>query len=176
MDMADLISEKQFLGQEFLTWIWFQSDINSGIIDIPGFGSVEIWFEDRMVLEYGSGNFKQSVTCQGKDLDLTEAKTALREGKKVSQARIRIGVEDREWRLTIKADGLEFSSIKAPTTLDMDEEESESMAGRLLDRVAVIRELITVVDKIYEAYLSVRLTEAWEEKVIPRIREWVLRD
>ena len=174
MDLLDLMREKRFLGLEFLTWAWYTSEINSGLIDLEGFGSVELWFEDRIVLESGTGNSRQVVTCQGKDLELAVAKTALTEGKKVCQARMRLAVEGKEWRLTVKAEGLELTSIRAPKTLDVEEdEESESLAGRLLDRVAVIEELTRIVDVLYARFLAVRLSGDWKEKELPRMRRWL---
>lgn len=173
MDMVDLIQEKKFLGQEFLTWLWFQSDVNSGLIDLKKPGAVEIWFEERIMLESGSGNALQTVTCQGKDLDLAEARTALREGKRVSQAKIRLTADGSDWRFSIKAEGLDLSGVRAPKTLDMDEEEPDSLAGRLLDRLAVMRELTRYVDALFAKFLEIRLSEDWKEQEIPRIRKWL---
>ena len=173
MDLVDLIKEKKFLGEEFLTWVWVTSEINSGLVNLEGLGPVEVWFEDRMVLESGSGNFRQAVTCQGKNLELAEARTAIIEGKKVSQVRLRISSDGREWRLTVKAEGLELGSIRAPKTLDEDEEEPEGEAGRLLERVALIQELTTIMDALFRTFIKVRLTDAWEETELPRIRQWL---
>ena len=173
MDLIDLLKEKAFLGQEFLTWVWYQSEVNSGLLEIKGYGPAEIWFEDRLTLESGSGDAKQKVTCQGKDLDLAEARTALKEGKKVSQAKMRIASDGREWRLTVKAEGFDWSAVKAPKTLDPEEEEPEEMAGRLLDRVAVISELTKLFDALYAQFLEVRLTPAWEEDELAKIRRWL---
>lgn len=173
MNHVDLLEDKKFIGQEFLTWIWFQSEVNSGIVDVKGYGAVEVWFEDRIMLESGSGNTRQSVTCQGKDMDLAEARTALREGKKVSQARIRLAVEEREYHFSVKAEGLELNSIKGPKTLDYAEEEDDALAGRLLDRVAVFRELTNVMDSLFGKFLSIRLTRQWDETEVQRIRNWL---
>jgi hypothetical protein len=30
MDLVDIISEKKFLGQEFLTWLWYKSEERGG--------------------------------------------------------------------------------------------------------------------------------------------------
>ncbi|MEW5723684.1 MAG: hypothetical protein AB1896_11295 [Thermodesulfobacteriota bacterium] len=176
MDLLDLKQEKRFLGLEFLTWVWYQSEVNSGLIELEGLGTVELWFENRLVLEAGSGNARQTVTLQGKDLELAEARTALLEGKKVSQARLRIAAESREWRVTLKAEGLELGSVKAPKTLDADEEEAESAAGRLLDRIAVMQELTRILDLLYARFLAVRLTNLWEKNELPRLRHWLKRD
>ena len=176
MDLIDLMREKRFLGQEFLTWVWFQAESQSGLMDLPGVGTVEVWFEDRLDLESGSGNTVQKVTCQGRELDLAEARTALREGKKVSQARIRLRLDGTEWRLTLKAEGLDISGVRAPKTLEPEEEEPESLAGRLLERVSVTRELTKVVDGMYAAFLAVRLKPEWEESELPRLRKWLQKD
>jgi hypothetical protein len=172
MDFVDLIREKRFFGQEFLTWVWYMSEINSGLLEAPGYGAVEVWFVDRLVLESGSGNALQQVSCKGKDLELAEARTALKEGKKVSQARLRVAADGKEWQVTLKADGLDLASVKAPKTLEPDEEEAESQAGRFLDRLAVMQELARIVDGLYGLFLTVRLTDDWSRDVLPRLRKW----
>jgi recombination associated protein RdgC len=176
MDLLEKMQETRFLGQEFLTWVWYRSEINSQLLDIPGTGPVEVWFEDRLSLESGSGNSKQQVTCQGKDLDLAEARTALKEGKKVSQARLRLGVDGQEWRVTLKAEGLELGSVKTPKTLDPDEEEPEGLNGRLLERVALTQVVIRILDGLYSDFIQVRLGETWEKDELPRIRRWLRAD
>ena len=176
MDLLEKMQETRFLGQEFLTWIWYRSEINSQLMDIPGAGPVEVWFEDRLSLESGIGNSRQLVTCQGKDLDLAEARTALKEGKKVCQARLRLGVDGQEYRVTLKAEGLELCSVKTPKTLDPDEEEPEGLPGRLLERVAMTQVMIRILDGLYSAFIQVRLAETWEKEELPRIRRWLRED
>jgi len=173
MDLIDLMREKSFLGQEFLTWLWYQSEINSGLIDLNEFGPVEVWIEDRLVLETGTTGLRETVICQGRNLDLAEARTALREGKKVTQARLRLKSQDHEWRLTVKAEGLEMTGVRAPKTLDPEAEETGSEAGQVLDRLAVIRELIMIMDALYTRFLAARLTESWEQTELPGIRRWL---
>ncbi|MEW6263296.1 MAG: hypothetical protein AB1641_09475 [Thermodesulfobacteriota bacterium] len=173
MNLLELKQEKRFLGLEFLTWVWYQSEINSGLLNVPGHGPVEIWFEDKMVLESGSGDARQTVTCQGRNLDLVEARTALREGKKVSQARLRLAYESREWRVTVKAEGLELTGIKPPPTLDPSEEEPDGLMGRMLERLAGLRELTGLLDCLFKQFLALRLTGDWNGKELPRLRKWL---
>ena len=40
MDLVDLITEKRFLGQEFLTWLWYKSEERGGSVNLPGRGDV----------------------------------------------------------------------------------------------------------------------------------------
>jgi recombination associated protein RdgC len=173
VDLLELIEQKRFFGEEFLTWLWFHSEVNSGLVELPQYGAVEVWFEDRVALESGTGNTKQKVTCQGKDLELREARTAVREGKKVSAARIRLAAAEREWHLTLKAEGLELSGVRLPKTLDPEDEEAEGVAGRMLERVAVTRDLVQILDALYARFLEHRLTPAWDRDVLPRIKRWL---
>jgi len=174
MDLVDLIREKRFLGQEFLTWLWYQCELNSGLIQVKDFGTVEIWFEERMVLDSGRENQRQSVTCQGRDLSLAEARTALRQGKKVSQARLRLASADYEWRMTIKAESLEITGLSLPRTLDPRDENKADLAGRLLDRVALIQEITGFIDKLFAQFISIRLSDNWAEKELAGIRRWLI--
>ena len=38
MDLVDLITEKRFIGQEFLTWLWYKSDERGGTVLLPETG------------------------------------------------------------------------------------------------------------------------------------------
>jgi recombination associated protein RdgC len=55
MDLVDIISEKKFLGQEFLTWLWYKSEERGGAILLPEEGDILVVFEKHMLLESGDG-------------------------------------------------------------------------------------------------------------------------
>lgn len=173
MDLLDIIQDKKFLGQEFLTWLWFTTELNNGLVEAANIGPVEVHFVQRLSLDTGFGNTRQVISCQGPDLDLAEARTAIREGKKVFQAKLRVQVDSREWWVTVKAEGFELTGIRGPKTLDPDEEEAESLAGRLLDRIAVTLELTRLFDGLFARFLALRLNPAWEREELPRLRRWL---
>ena len=50
MDLVDLIAEKRFLGQEFLTWLWWKSEERGGSVEVAGRGDVGVVFEKHMLL------------------------------------------------------------------------------------------------------------------------------
>lgn len=169
MDLVDLIKEKRFLGQEFLTWLWFYCERNSGLIDVKGIGGTEIWFEEQMVLD--SGN--ESITCKGGSLSFAEARTAVREGKKISKVRLRAALDGQEYRLTLNAETLEITGLRLPRTLELSEEEDTGIAGRFLDRVAMINEITDLIDGLFTQYLGLRLTELWPERELKDFRRWL---
>ena len=51
MDILSLIHNKKFFGREFLTWLWFQSDSKSGMIALDESQKVEIWVDNKIILE-----------------------------------------------------------------------------------------------------------------------------
>ena len=49
MDLLDQIERTEFLGAEFLMWLWYVADEGEGTITLPD-GPAEIHFDDQLVL------------------------------------------------------------------------------------------------------------------------------
>jgi len=79
MDLVDLIVEKRFLGQEFLTWLWWKSEERGGSIDIPGSGDITVVFEKHMLLESGEGESTEKIVCTGLQAELSAVQRRLEE-------------------------------------------------------------------------------------------------
>ena len=173
MDLVDLITEKRFLGQEFLTWLWFKSDERGGLIQLSVAGDITIIFEKHMLLEYGEGESHEKVICQGLQSELNEARTGLLMGKKLEQARIHMIQGDYEWHLTVKASQLEFRSVKVPKTMEGAEEgdDQEAIEGRLLDRIGLIETCYKTFDELFHQFLKIRISTEWPPE-LEKIRKW----
>ena len=50
MNLADLIEKRRFVGREFLLWVWFESEIREGRVEVEGFGPCEIFLEGQITL------------------------------------------------------------------------------------------------------------------------------
>ncbi len=113
MDLVDLITEKRFIGQEFLTWLWFKSDERGGTVLLPEMGEdITLVFEKHMLLEFGEGDSHEKIVCTGLQAELKEARTGLRMGKKLEQARIHMIRGEYEWHMTIKASQIGRASCR----------------------------------------------------------------
>jgi len=88
MDFLDILREKAFLGREFLTWLWFKSEQTGGRIELPGQKVIEVIFLDRMTLDLSDAETPQTVSLKGEHSELREGLAALKEGKKIEEARI----------------------------------------------------------------------------------------
>lgn len=177
MDLVDLIAEKRFVGQEFLTWLWWKSEERGGSIEIPGFGDIAVAFEKHMLLEYGEGESSEKLICSGLQTELQEARTGLQVGKKLEQARIKISKGDQEYNFTLAAAMMEFRSVKLPKTADTEAEESaspEEVEGMILERIFLFEELIKTVNDLFRMFLVIRTGRQWEEE-LQRIRTWIAK-
>lgn len=90
MDFIDTLQQKAFLGREFLTWLWFKSETTNNRIETTGGGQIQVIFLDRMTLMSSDTDKPQTVSLRGEFNEFQEGLTALREGRKVEEARVSI--------------------------------------------------------------------------------------
>ncbi len=175
MDLVDLIAEKRFLGQEFLTWLWWKSEERGGTIELPSVGDVTVVFEKHMLLEFGEGESSEKIICSGLQAELQEARTGLQMGKKLEQARIVLGHNSYEYSFTLAAALMEFRNVRLPKTEATESdrgENPEEVEGMILERIFLFEELIRLVNVIFLKFLQVRLGEEWQDELI-RVRAWI---
>ncbi len=174
MDLIDLIQEKRFLGQEFLTWLWYKSDERGGSILVPERGDVSVLFEKHMLLEYGEGEQAEKVICRGLQTELKEARTSLALAKKPEQARIRLAWAEHEFGVTLTAAVFEFRNIRLPKTVAGADEGGtrEDMEGRILERIALFELLTGLILDLFRLFVNIRASQQWQEE-LGKIRAWV---
>ncbi len=174
MDLVDLIAEKRFLGQEFMTWLWYKSEERGGTIYLPGEGDIQLVFEKHMLLESGEGDAHEKLICSGLQTELQEARTGLQMGKKLEQARLHLVRDNYEWHFTLSAAMLEFRNIKVPKTMAPSEEGSDpdAVEAKILERVSMVEEAAQTIDVLFRMYLQTRVGPGWQEE-LARVRRWV---
>ena len=175
MDLVDLMVEKRFLGQDFLTWLWWKSEERGGTIAVPGIGDIAVVFEKHMLLEFGEGEYSEKLVCTGLQTELKEARTGLLMGKKPEQARIQIVNDTYEWSFTLAAALFEFRNVRLPKTAvteqETDNREAE-MEGTILERIFLFEELVRLVNDLFRMFLDVRTGGNWPTE-LEKIRSWI---
>jgi recombination associated protein RdgC len=159
------------IGREFLTWLWFKSEERNGAVLIPDAGECEVIFLRRLVLESGDGEYAETVVCQGMHADLKEGKEALRQGKKITAARLRIAHDQSEWEFTFKADRFHFQSMKLPTLPESDGDEIDR-EGQLLERISLVEKAAGMMDLLFGSFLSIRCSGDWGKEQT-RMQKWI---
>jgi hypothetical protein len=174
MDLVDIISEKRFLGQEFLTWLWYKSEERGGSVFLPGTGDILLVFEKHMLLESGAGESLERLICRGLQTELQEPRTGLRMGKKLEQARIYLAKGDYEWRLTFGATLFEYRNVSLPKTVSPNEESADPLAweAKILERIGMSEEAMHTMDELFRLFLQLRTSADWGQE-LTRIRTWI---
>jgi recombination associated protein RdgC len=176
MDLVDIISEKRFLGQEFLTWLWYKSEERGGSVFLPGSGDIQLVFEKHMILESGEGESLEKLVCTGLQTELQEARTGLLMGKKLEQARIYLAKGDYEWRLTLGATLFEYRNVSLPRTVSSNEEVADPFAweAKILEWLGMSEEILHTIDERFRLFLQIRTSADWSEE-LARLRSWITR-
>jgi recombination associated protein RdgC len=150
------------VGREFMTWLWFKSQQRDGKIAMNG-EDYAVNFVRRMALESGEGEMTETVVCSGVNFDLNEAKEALRQGKKVKDARLRIEKDGTAWEFGYKGDSFQFQSVKLPMSAEV--EENETPEGRNLERLFMVSAMIDVMDELFKTFLRIRISTEWAQEL-----------
>jgi len=176
MDLVDIISEKRFLGQEFLTWLWYKSEERGGSVLLPGTGDIQLVFEKHMLLESGEGESLEKLICRGLQTELQEARTGLLMSKKLEQARIYLAKGDYEWRLTLGATLFEYRNVSLPRTVSPNEEAADPFAweAKVLERIGMSEEVLHTIDELFRLFLQIRTSADWPQE-LARLKSWIVK-
>ena len=162
----------QFLGSEFLTWLWFlienpQESVSFGDDQVP-----QLLLGDRVVLENRTSETLETITIKGDNAGLEEGYLALKKGSHVSEMNIVCRVADQAWRFTIKGENLGLTNFKTPFIGKASN--SEEIEGALLEKAYLYETAFQWIDTLFNAFLKERLSQKWVSRWVPDIRNWVL--
>ena len=107
LDIATAYNKYKFLGNEFLTWIWYLIETGENISDLLGVKEdISLEIGNSIVLENRLGDkSKERITIKGDQAGLEEGSTALQKGAVVTQINLglKLGQEQEDaYRFTIK--------------------------------------------------------------------------
>ena len=167
MDTVDKIEKLRFLGKELLVWLWFESEVFEGRIELPGFARVELYLEQQLTLADGK---EQSRLSGSSPSAWTEAREALRQGKLPTSAKIRVEVGDACYAFVLKAETLGLSGVRLPAIAKDEGDDA------FYDRMARIEELDDLLLALFGAYSARRLSPLFAGEILPAMRAWVRGD
>jgi len=165
MDRTELIASRAFLGTEFLTWLWYASERDDGRF-VVGEDPIRVWIDDQLSLESLVADSQEDVFKGGTPSTSPEARMALKLGKKVSKARLKVCRGEREWRAIIKGRTLDLGTVKLPAILTKVEDD------RFYERMQLLEDLDAMIDSLYRQFLDVRLGDGWEAE-LKAIHDWI---
>ncbi len=160
------------LGQEFLTWLWYQSDIAPGaFVDKEG-QPFSVSMEQRIVVQGGEGENLETTSVSGSLSPLREARLGLATGKKVTRALLRLEKEELAWQVTLKAEDFSFNSLKTPK-VEKDDEDLD-LDAQLLEKLYLMETCVDLLDTLFLRFLKLRLSPDWNNEVRD-VHAWMTR-
>lgn len=156
-----------FLGEEFLTWLWFRTECGRGTFRLAGGEEVAVALEDELKLTGGRDGTEQSLR-KGLPTRSPEATASLRAGRRLARARLVVAAGDAEWTVTLDGGRLSFGSVK-PNDAATGAGEEDRDVGRMRAYLRLAR----LVEQLYTAYLRERAAPDFEDRVLPEMRAWL---
>lgn len=164
------IRKTEFLGREFLLWLWWRSETREGRFDLGEAGTVEAWVDRKIVLEGVGEGGAEKVTCTGDNPTLREARFALSRGKEVTEAMIRLVSGEEEWSFVLDARWLNFRSFKTPPVA---RDLSEDPEGVFYEKFFLTEKAVAAVDELFGEFIKIRVSPRWEAEEWPALLRWI---
>ena len=170
LDIAVAYNRYRFLGNSFLTWVWFsiETDPHQFQKADPNCAGLEIG--NRMVLENRYANGVETITIKGDSAGLEEALLALRKGAAVIDINLIYKSGDLQWHFSIKGESLSFSGMKLPESGSI--EQSEDLEGAIIDKIYLYEKPFEFIDHLYRHFIQLRLSSGWQQTV-SEMKKWI---
>ena len=177
LDIATAYNKYGFLGNEFLTWLWFMIETDQDLTRATGSKEpVALEVGNVLVLENTLGDrSKEKITIKGDQAGLEEGTTALKKGAKVTEMNLlcKLGPEE-EYQFTIKGESFNITGLKTPAAAgDGSDDEIE---GMIIEKALLLIRVTTVIDTLFFTFLDQRISDDWKAGGFSRMRTWIYND
>jgi hypothetical protein len=171
LDISVAYNRYKFLGDEFLTWLWFSMEKDHDRLTAPDNEPFSIEIGNRIVLENRINEAVESITIKGDDAGLEEGILSLKKGALVTELNLIYKVGNQEWKFNIKGESLSFSGLKHP---DIGVVESgDQVEGLVIEKLFLYEKVSKIIDHLFKMFIDIRLKNEWQTDFIPSIKAWV---
>ncbi len=160
------------LGQEFLTWLWYQSDTApQSFVDKKNM-PFAVTMEQRIVVQGGEGDSLETASVSGSLSPLREARFGLATGKKVTRALIRFEKDELAWQLALKAEDFSCNGLRTPKIeKESDDDDPDAF---FLEKIYLMELCLDLLDALYVQFIQLRISPKWQEEV-RNIHTWMTK-
>ncbi|MSQ93348.1 MAG: hypothetical protein EXR98_02190 [Gemmataceae bacterium] len=159
-------TNRDFLGNEFLLWLWFTLENETDTIKLSDDSEVTLMISRTMQLECPRGQTgRESISSDG-PTKLPEAHRAIQAGKLPRKMGLTLVRHESQYELTLQAETLAISGAKLPAP------EADDGHARFEERVTQTRHLLESLDLLYAAFIQRRLGDAWA-KEMAKMKKWL---
>lgn len=153
-----------FLGNEFLMWLWWTLETETDTLELPDETEVTVMLNKTLTLECPAGESGKEVISAEAPTQLPEARQAVRCGKLPRKTGMTIVREGQQFDLVLQAETFAISGAKIHVDEDME--------FGVEDRIDAIRTLSETVDLMFHVFCARRVSSAWS-KDLGAIIKWL---
>ena len=166
--MEDKARLQRSFGRDFLTYLCYLTDTQAGRLTLEDpAGDCFVWIDNKIVFEDESASPPSTLSYTGENLSTHDLKQALRSGKRVKEARLRIEKGQNSWTFTLKADRLDIAGLKIDMPGSSDPEE------RLFGRISCIEALNCIIDGLYGMFVKTVFGKSWKTHGYGAFQKWL---
>ena len=162
-------SSRDFLGNEFLLWLWFYGDGESDTIKLADNTEATFMLARTLTLECPRGQTGHETISSEGPTRLPEARRAVQAGKLPRKAGLTLVRHDQQFEMTLHAETLAVGGAKFPPP------DEDNARARLDERVAQLRHLVESLDLLYDAFGRARFGQQWPDTLV-RMQRWLQRE
>lgn len=161
-----------FLGNEFLLWLWWYLETQSDTLALADDSEVTVMLTRTLSLECPRGETgKESITAEA-PTKLPEARQAVRSGKLPRKTGLTLVRHGLQYDLVLQAETFAIGSAR----VHAEETDQDDDPRSLLDaRIDAVRCLGETVDLMFQTFCEKRVSPAWN-KDLDGIHRWLKAD
>ena len=160
------------LGRDFLTWLWFRSDVAPSFFRTDDDQPFQVSMEKRVTVTGGEGSERETTSVSANiDSSLSEARLGLHRGKKVTSALIHLTKGAFGFDVSVKAADFSLNSLKTPKIDKSDRDDDPD--SLFLEKVFLIETAVTLMDCLYRQFLGLRLDRDKWDKTTDEMQLWM---
>jgi hypothetical protein len=164
-DLVERIETTRFLGSEFLLWIWLYGALIEDTVSLGKNDDWNMWLDGSLSLQSVHDPDEKVSVSGAAPAASNEAREAVKNYKLPIRAKVILRQEERDFKFVLNASRFSFSAGDIPAVLQEGDE-------GLLERLHLVEELLNLVDRLFAAYLQLRLSAYWQEAWEPAIAAW----
>jgi hypothetical protein len=153
---------KDFLGNEFLLWLWHEAESNAGSV-----GDVAVLIDRSLEMDCSYGQSGRAALRSTGPTHMPEARDALRTGKVPRKAGLILESNGMQFSLTFNPENFTIASARLPEVEDAD-----SPRVVFEQRIGLLADLSKTIDLLFEDFLTLRASSSWEGRT-SEMRRWI---
>jgi hypothetical protein len=184
--VSEAFKNYQFLGNEYLTWLWFCIENEPHTITDPTGNTVSMMVHNKIVLKKAAGKTVRITIEKDSAEEAEEGMLALKGGAIVTELSLLMTIGDVEWTFSIKGDSLQINSLKPSVEMpeaihsdgtpeQIEDKQRCDFEASVLDKTYLYVQAIDVIDGLFKKYILLRLSDDWEDKTVPGMKAWIVQ-